>query len=273
MPATFSWLDKTTDVSKPSRSGMTCEPLTDALGTDVLMSFQAASRVKTSAPLEKAQALKATVPGFGANLLASLAKYDRASSSWKTAQCSLLADSEPFSETWPRWGSMRNGECWERTIPAHLTSVTGSGLLLPTPAASSYGTNQGGAAGRTGKIRPSLDTMARKNIWPTPNSRDWKDSETQDNRKSVNLGTAVHQAAPWKQCHGCENFWCIKHQMHAHDCECQPIEQWNQSPYSTGGQLNPTWVEWLMAWPLGWTDCAASATDKFQQWQRSHGIR
>ena len=38
-----------------------------------------------------------------------------------------------------------------------------------------------------------------------------------------------------------------------------------------GGALNPTWVEWLMGWPLGWTDCAASETDRFQQWLRSHG--
>jgi hypothetical protein len=33
--------------------------------------------------------------------------------------------------------------------------------LLPTPSASSYGTNRGGAAGRTGPVRESLDTMAR----------------------------------------------------------------------------------------------------------------
>jgi hypothetical protein len=26
------------------------------------------------------------------------------------------------------------------------------------------------------------------------------------------------------------------------------------------GQLNPTWVEWLMGFPLGWTDLEASAT-------------
>ena len=38
-----------------------------------------------------------------------------------------------------------------------------------------------------------------------------------------------------------------------------------------GGSLNPTWVEWLMGWPLGWTDLSASATGRFQQWQRQHG--
>ena len=27
-----------------------------------------------------------------------------------------------------------------------------------------------------------------------------------------------------------------------------------------GGKLNPTWVEWLMGFPLGWTDCDASET-------------
>jgi hypothetical protein len=40
-----------------------------------------------------------------------------------------------------------------------------------------------------------------------------------------------------------------------------------------GGQLNPTWVEWLMGWPLGWTDCAAPATARFRQWLDSHGRR
>jgi len=27
-----------------------------------------------------------------------------------------------------------------------------------------------------------------------------------------------------------------------------------------GGTLNPTWVEWLMRFPTGWTDCDAWAT-------------
>lgn len=27
-----------------------------------------------------------------------------------------------------------------------------------------------------------------------------------------------------------------------------------------GGQLNPMWVEWLMGFPIGWTDLSASET-------------
>jgi hypothetical protein len=40
-----------------------------------------------------------------------------------------------------------------------------------------------------------------------------------------------------------------------------------------GGQLNPTWVEWLMGWPLGWTDLKPLEMDKFQQWQQQHGVK
>jgi hypothetical protein len=29
------------------------------------------------------------------------------------------------------------------------------------------------------------------------------------------------------------------------------------------GPLNPTWVEWLMGWPLGWTDLEPLATAKY----------
>lgn len=39
-----------------------------------------------------------------------------------------------------------------------------------------------------------------------------------------------------------------------------------------GGSLNPPWVEWLMGWPIGWTDLEPLATGKFRQWQHSHGL-
>ena len=40
-----------------------------------------------------------------------------------------------------------------------------------------------------------------------------------------------------------------------------------------GGALNPVWIEWLMGFPLGWTDLQPLATDKFRQWLHSHGAR
>jgi hypothetical protein len=35
-----------------------------------------------------------------------------------------------------------------------------------------------------------------------------------------------------------------------------------------GGAPNPTWIEWLMMWPIGHTDLKPLAMDKFQQWQQ-----
>lgn len=37
-----------------------------------------------------------------------------------------------------------------------------------------------------------------------------------------------------------------------------------------GGTLSPDWTEWLMGWPLGWTDFAPLEMDRFQQWLHAH---
>ena len=37
------------------------------------------------------------------------------------------------------------------------------------------------------------------------------------------------------------------------------------------GTLNPTWVEWLMGWPIGWTDLEPLETDRLAEWLQSHG--
>lgn len=37
-----------------------------------------------------------------------------------------------------------------------------------------------------------------------------------------------------------------------------------------GGHLNPEWVEWLMGWPIGWTDLKPLEMAKFRQWQQLH---
>jgi hypothetical protein len=38
-----------------------------------------------------------------------------------------------------------------------------------------------------------------------------------------------------------------------------------------GGQLNPNWVEWLMGWPIGWTDCEPLEMGRFRKWLDLHG--
>jgi hypothetical protein len=43
------------------------------------------------------------------------------------------------------------------------------------------------------------------------------------------------------------------------------------------GKTNPCFAEWLLAWPINWTsiepkDFGRSATDKYQEWLRWHGI-
>jgi hypothetical protein len=49
------------------------------------------------------------------------------------------------------------------------------------------------------------------------------------------------------------------------------IEEARQMGAGNGGKLNPMWVEWLMGWPLGWTDLKPLEMDKFQKWQEQHG--
>ena len=39
------------------------------------------------------------------------------------------------------------------------------------------------------------------------------------------------------------------------------------SRWATRLRLNVPFVEWLMGWPIGWTDCAGVATASSQWWQ------
>ncbi|BBO84500.1 hypothetical protein DSCO28_50660 [Desulfosarcina ovata subsp. sediminis] len=43
-----------------------------------------------------------------------------------------------------------------------------------------------------------------------------------------------------------------------------------QLPNAVGGSLNPPWVEWLMGWPIGWTDLEPLETAKFRSWLQQH---
>lgn|SRR5574343_564968 len=120
---------KTMDALSLSRYGLTCAVLTESLGAELLTLYLAGSHAKTSAAPAKAEVLTAIGLGSGAKWPGSLAKFDRDSFSWRTPQCSLFEDSEPCLETWPRWGLMHAGECWELPPLVPRTEESESGLL------------------------------------------------------------------------------------------------------------------------------------------------
>ena len=67
--------------------------------------------------------------------------------------------------------------CRSRTTPnARQVDVKtcgqGVAAYLPTPSAVSYGSNQGGGAGRTGPVRQASDALARLELLPTTTARD-----------------------------------------------------------------------------------------------------
>jgi len=137
--------DRMKAFSRLSRYGMTFRPLTEDLGADLLTWYLAASHAKTSAQPEREQASPESAAGCGRTWRGSLARYDPGSCSWRTAQCSLHGDLALFSETWPRWGTMRNGESskqqtWEQTMhedDSLYYAQTRSNAKLPTPSGTS----------------------------------------------------------------------------------------------------------------------------------------
>ena len=105
---------------------------TENLGKESRISSQAVSLVKTSVRRAAAQESPEKTPGCGPKWRESSAKYDRNTRSWKTPQCSLFADFIGYSETFPKWGTMRNGELFPQQMPAQLTKGNVCGLW-PTP--------------------------------------------------------------------------------------------------------------------------------------------
>jgi hypothetical protein len=236
--------DKMTDFSRLSRYGMTYKPLTESLGEELLTSFRAVFPAKTSAQLEKERELMENEAECGDTWRGWLAKYDHNSSLWRTAQCLLLEDLNESLVTLPKSGMTRNGLLWERQMLEQTIKETASGFwATPTtmdklPPKSEKALNREATVARPGRTKPAnlRDQVSNMQNWPSPKSRDWKDGTSQGtmNRQSPDLGKVVGQS-------------------------------------KETGSLNPMWVEWLMGWPLGWTDLKPLETDKFLCVQQQPG--
>ena len=262
-PQAFCAPDRTTAFSRPSRFGMTFKPLTADRGEELLMSYLAAFPARTSASLAKARDSMGNDQECGGTWRGWLAKFDPATSSWRTAQCSLLEDLTESLVTLPRSGMTRSGLLWERQTLELRTREIASGLWA-TPTASDG--QRGGmlTENMTGiSIAQQVKTPQR---WPTPLASDAESaggiSCWQRGKRGLSLNTAVRLMYPTP---GYNDYKIGKGYDHGSK------KQTPQLRHMSGGLLNPTWVEWLMGWPLGWTDLKPLATAKCHSALQPHG--
>lgn len=231
--ATGSFNGRAKGTSRTSQSGTTCEPSTGDPFAAWWISCLRDSPVSRSRSL--GGKLRQTIRGTcGRTPYASFGRFGQSSAYWRTSQAclpGLMGTSDKFSESWPKAGSMRSGACYRLPTLELLISENACGLL-PTPTASEGGRNKSASSGAA--IRPSLGMMAKRGLWPTPTAAD---------------GTA--RGASASQYHDPRRSNRLPDALKAN---------------GVGGPLNPTWVEWLMGWPTGWTDSAPLETGKFRQW-------
>lgn len=159
----------------------------------------------------------------------------------------------------------------------------------PTPAASSYGRNKGGA-NPDGPERPSLDTLAR--TWPTPRA---SPNENRTTKRAPSHGKTHGRVLAGEACEAVRETWPTptsgdakasgaagystesgRHEGTAlTDATCRsgpPAPETQPGETAPTLALNPRFVETLMGWPDGWTDCESSGmvSSRFRERWRSY---
>ena len=92
-------------------------------------------------------------------------------------------------------------------------------------------------------------------LWPTPTATLGTKGGRITPRKSREGGTLIEAVAARQFATPTARDWRSgKASEETHEKNSRPLSE------QVGGSLNPTWVEWLMGYPLGWTDCGVSET-------------
>ena len=278
-PDQYYWPDKPTEHSRLSRFGTTCERLTGNLGEELLTWYLAGFPAKTSASPGMEPESTAHEADSGARWPGSLAKYDPDTCSWKTAQLSLLEDSESSLVTWPRSGLMLDGQCWELPTLERRTDVSEFGYW-PTPNTEGY-RSDGELLMLSRKLSDRAEYLSmsdracnskRETFWPTPtvcgnHNRKGASATSGDGLATVVATRTWPTATAYKG-------WSPNHNRANTDdrldytVEREAFQPGQQTPPM---RLNPNWVEWLMGWPIGHTDLRPLGMDKFREYERQHG--
>ncbi len=220
--------------------------------SDQLTLFAEAFPARTSASQVRVQDLTERAAAYGRNTPELLASLDHASSSWRTSQYSLVEGLTEFSGTWPRSGMMRNGIAYQLPPLAPLTSATESGLW-PTPTLPNGGRSVAHVtdwrslrtAYHNGK-KVQVDLAQAVKRWPTPRANDAEkrgDFDATNPRNGLPAAVKMFPTPTARDFRSPGRSRLERTGSKSGDCLPQVI----------GGQLNPTWVEWLMGFPAEWT--------------------
>jgi hypothetical protein len=239
------------------------------------MSLLEDSRVRTCPTQGAAPDCPEPIRDSTGNLYEPFAWYDRASRSWRMWQRSFLEGWEPFLETWPRSGMTRNGIAYRRAALVLLTGGTESGLL-PTPEASNTKAIARRSAGRS--PRNFLQPLPRaEEMWPTPMSgRADQVTGLLWGKPRLPMAVAIAEGqVTWptpcatdadrggrgRLPQAMREQWPTPLSRDYRTGDRPGSKRHSRQGQAglndvaaPGGQLNPTWVEWLMGFPLGWTD-------------------
>jgi DNA (cytosine-5)-methyltransferase 1 len=113
----------------------------------------------------------------------------------------------------------------------------------------------------------SLGLADAVRLWPTPTARDWKGaagfkSQARNMRDLTFKAQLMDGHRPWPtmSANGMGNTG--SREMLDKKIADGSITEHEKKAMSAGngGSLNPMWVEWLMGFPLGWTDLGDSET-------------
>lgn len=166
-------------------------------GEDGSTSSQAGSHAKISASPERVQDSTASAAASGSKCSESFARFDPATSTWRTSQRSLVAGWIEYSARWPKQGGMRSGCAYPRPPLAPRIDATDGGVSpagFPPPRASKT-TDEDEQSWRArheqGKVATPPLSLAVRMI-PTPTAGDAKSSGLRNTAtSSANPGVSL----------------------------------------------------------------------------------
>ena len=217
-------------------SGTILQPSTAALGVGLWIASLRASRVNPSASQGAGEG-KTTSDGYGPSSLELSKPCSRPSFSLKTSQESFPWEAGASSPILPDSASMRSGVCFPRPRSEQTTSES-DGSYWPTPRAEKIGGYS------SDDYRPTL--LQAVKMFPTPRPCTGKRSSGMNRTEIYRAMMATPIARDARTYRG------ARRAPKAQGSEPLVVQ--------VGGTLNPTWVEWLMGFPTGWTACDASET-------------